>query len=180
MQAPVEFGQADLGVFAAADLGHERDVAPAGFQARHAVGGEAVGVVGFVVAAETFVGARERQRGLRRFAFAAEPSLLQARQRFLVAAEFEQRVGVAHQDGRVVGPMACRRTAPIALRRRPSGRARRRLARPSCGCRRSACLRARAWRCDSRARDRALVRPRLPTLRAVRPPINSGTSTAKK
>ena len=44
----------------------------AGFKARHAVGGEAIGAFGVVVAAEPLIGARERQRRLRRFAFAPE------------------------------------------------------------------------------------------------------------
>ena len=80
-------------------------------------------------------------------------------------------LGVAHQNGRVFGPMAFGGTAPIAPRHRSIGRAPPPLAPPSCDCRRSACLQARASRCESRAPDRAPgARPCRHCARCARPP----------
>ena len=57
------------------------------------------------------------ERDDRRFAFAAELlQLFETLQRLLMAAEFQERIGVAEQDGRVLGPMAGYALLPLRFR----------------------------------------------------------------
>lgn len=73
-----------------ASLGHERNVAPAGLEARHAVSSEAIGGVSFIVTAEAFIGAREGELRFGALAFAALClQVFEFGERVLVAAEFE-------------------------------------------------------------------------------------------
>ena len=150
LEAAVEFGNAELRVGASADFGEKRRVAAAGFQPRYAIGGVAISRVRFLVAAEAFIGARERQEHLRGLALTSERfQLFETLQRFVVAAELKQGARVSHQHRRIFGAAALDAGAPLRFRLGPA-------AKPLGGLRQAHAV-ADGWRVIERAHRVAIV-----------------------